>query len=52
MSWACHVLRRCHVLYDAPLPIFWGKSSNGENDYYQNIWTCFNKSPVNRLHVS
>ena len=39
------------VLYDATLSPALGKSSNGENGYYQYIWDCFNKWSVHRLHA-
>ena len=40
------------LIYEAPLFPSLGKSSNGENGYYQYIWACFNKWPVHRLHAS
>ena len=40
------------VLYGQPFSPIFGKRTNGENGYYQYIWTCFSKWPVQSLNAS
>ena len=49
MQTICHILHRFDLSYMTHhSPPILGKSSNVENGYYQYIWACFNKWPVQR----